>query len=159
MELLLKLLEENARLSLEQLATMLNISEQEVAEKMDSLAKKGVILGYQAVIDWEKTSKDYVTSIIELTVSPQKGHGFDDVAQTVAEFPEVDSVYLMSGGYDLAIIMHGRTFKDIAMFVAKRLAPLESVLSTGTHFVLQKYKDRGIKLDINTPDERELANL
>ena len=159
MELLLKLLEENARLSLEQLATMLNISEQEVAEKMDSFAKKGVILGYQAVIDWEKTSKDYVTSIIELTVSPQKGHGFDDVAQTVAEFPEVDSVYLMSGGYDLAIIMHGRTFKDIAMFVAKRLAPLESVLSTGTHFVLQKYKDRGIKLDITTPDERELANL
>jgi Transcriptional regulators len=159
MELLLKLLEENARLSLEQLATMLSLSEQEVAEKMDKLAKKGVILGYQAVIDWEKTGKDYVTSIIELTVSPQKGHGFDDVAQTIAEFPEVDSVYLMSGGYDLAIIMHGRTFKDIAMFVARRLAPLDSVLSTGTHFVLQKYKDKGIKLDIGTLDERELANL
>ena len=159
MELLLKLLEENARLSLEQLATMLSLSEQEVAEKMDKLAKKGVILGYQAVIDWEKTGKDYVTSIIELTVSPQKGHGFDDVAQTIAEFPEVDSVYLMSGGYDLAIIMHGRTFKDIAMFVARRLAPLDSVLSTGTHFVLQKYKDKGIKLDIGALDERELANL
>jgi len=159
MELLLKLLEENARLSLEQLATMLSLSEQEVAEKMDNLAKKGVILGYQAVIDWEKTGKDYVTSIIELTVSPQKGHGFDDVAQTIAEFPEVDSVYLMSGGYDLAIIMHGRTFKDIAMFVARRLAPLDSVLSTGTHFVLQKYKDKGIKLDIGILDERELANL
>jgi len=159
MELLLKLLEENARLSLEQLATMLSLSEQEVAEKMDKLAKKGVILGYQAVIDWEKTGKDYVTSIIELTVSPQKGHGFDDVAQTIAEFPEVDSVYLMSGGYDLAIIMHGRTFKDIAMFVARRLAPLDSVLSTGTHFVLQKYKDKGIKLDIGILDERELANL
>jgi len=159
MENLLKLLEENARLSLEQLSTMLARPQAEVAEQMDELAKMGVVLGYQTVIDWEKTEKDYVASIIELTVSPKKDFGFDEVAKTIAEFPEVDSVLLMSGGYDLAIMMHGRSFKDIAMFVAKRLSTLDSVLSTSTHFVLQKYKDRGIKIDTDTRDERELASL
>lgn len=159
MEKLLKLLEENARLSLEQLAVMLDCSEEAVAAQMDDLSRKGIIMGYQAIIDWEKTGQDYVTSIIELNVSPKKDQGFDEVAKTVAEFTEVDSVLLMSGGYDLAVMMHGRTFKDIAMFVAKRLSTLDGVLSTGTHFVLKKYKERGIAVQDDTRDERELASL
>ena len=156
MDRLLKLLEQDGRLSLEQLAVMLDTDQETVAARMDELAQSGVIMGYQAIINWEKTDHDLVTSIIELKVTPKRDHGF---AEAIAQLPEVDSVFLMSGGYDLAITVHGKNFKDVALFVAKRLSTMDSVLSTGTHFVLKKYKDRGIIFDNSIRDGRELANL
>ncbi|MEG2258907.1 MAG: Lrp/AsnC family transcriptional regulator, partial [Oscillospiraceae bacterium] len=144
MEMLLKLLSEDARLTLEQLASLTGKTEQEVAEQMDDLQSKGIIAGYEAVIDWERAGIDRVLSLIEVKISPKRNFGFDEFADTIARFPEVETVYLMSGGYDVSIMIHGKSFRDIAMFVSKRLSPMESVLSTATHFVLKTYKERGI---------------
>ena len=159
MEMLLKLLSEDARLSLEQLASLTGQTETEVAERMDELEKSGVIAGYQAVVNWEKAGLEKVQSIIEVRISPKRDFGFDEFAAAVARFPEVENVYLMSGGYDISIPIHGTSFRDIAMFVAKRLSPMESVLSTATHFVLRTYKERGIILTDKPEDERGLASL
>lgn len=159
MEMLLKLLSEDARLSLEQLASLTGQTETEVAERMDELEKSGVIAGYQAVVNWEKAGLEKVQSIIEVRISPKRDFGFDEFAASVARFPEVENVYLMSGGYDISITIHGTSFRDIAMFVAKRLSPMESVLSTATHFVLRTYKERGIILNDKPEDERGLASL
>ncbi len=159
MEMLLKLLSEDARLSLEQLASLTGQTETEVAERMDELEKSGVIAGYQAVVNWEKAGLEKVQSIIEVRISPKRDFGFDEFAASVARFPEVENVYLMSGGYDISITIHGTSFRDIAMFVAKRLSPMESVLSTATHFVLRTYKERGIILTDKPEDERGLASL
>lgn len=159
MEMLLKLLSEDARLSLEQLASLTGKTETEVAERMDELEKSGVIAGYQAVVNWEKAGLEKVQSIIEVRISPKRDFGFDEFAAAVARFPEVENVYLMSGGYDISITIHGTSFRDIAMFVAKRLSPMESVLSTATHFVLRTYKERGIILTDKPEDERGLASL
>ncbi len=159
MEMLLKLLSEDARLSLEQLASLTGQTETEVAEHMDELEKSGVIAGYQAVVNWEKAGLEKVQSIIEVRISPKRDFGFDEFAASVARFPEVENVYLMSGGYDISITIHGTSFRDIAMFVAKRLSPMESVLSTATHFVLRTYKERGIILTDKPEDERGLASL
>ena len=159
MEMLLKLLSEDARLSLEQLASLTGQTETEVAERMDELEKSGVIAGYQAVVNWERAGLEKVQSIIEVRISPKRDFGFDEFAAAVARFPEVENVYLMSGGYDISITIHGTSFRDIAMFVAKRLSPMESVLSTATHFVLRTYKERGIILTDKPEDERGLASL
>ncbi len=159
MEMLLKLLSEDARLSLEQLASLTGTTEQEVAEKMDEYRRRGIIAGYEAVIDWERAGIDRVLSLIELRISPKRDFGFDEFADTVARFPEVETVYLMSGGFDLAILIHGKSFKDIAMFVSKRLSPMESVLSTATHFVLKTYKERGALFIDKIEDERGLGAL
>lgn len=159
MEMLLKLLSEDARLSLEQLASLTGTTEQEVAEKMDEYRRRGIIAGYEAVIDWERAGIDRVLSLIELRISPKRNFGFDEFADTVARFPEVETVYLMSGGFDLAILIHGKSFKDIAMFVSKRLSPMESVLSTATHFVLKTYKERGALFIDKIEDERGLGAL
>ena len=159
MEMLLKLLSEDARLSLEQLASLTGQTETEVAERMDELEKSGVIAGYQAVVNWEKAGLEKVQSIIEVRISPKRDFGFDEFAASVARFPEVENVYLMSGGYDISITIHGTSFRDIAMFVAKRLSPMESVLSTAAHFVLRTYKERGIILTDKPEDERGLASL
>ena len=159
MDMLLKLLSEDARLSLEQLASLTGTSEQEVAARMDELKEKGVIAGYEAVINWEKAGVERVQSIIEVRISPKRSFGFDEFADTIARFPEVETVYLMSGGYDISIMMHGKSFRDVAMFVAKRLSPMESVLSTATHFVLKTYKERGILFEEKPVDERGLASL
>ncbi|HOB36491.1 MAG TPA: Lrp/AsnC family transcriptional regulator [Candidatus Avimonas sp.] len=154
MDKLLELLDRNARLTDEQLAIMLGRSEQEVSERIAGWERDGIIRGYKAVIDWERTDRAYVTALIELRVTPKRNLGFDAIAETIMRFDEVESVYLMSGGYDLAVIVSGRTFKDIAMFVAKRLSTLDSVISTSTHFVLQRYKDSGIILRDEEKDER-----
>lgn len=159
MEMLLKLLSEDARLSLEQLASLTGSTETEVAERMDELEKEGIIAGYQAVVNWEKAGIDKVQSIIEVRISPKRDFGFDEFAAAVARFPEVETVYLMSGGYDISITIHGASFRDIAMFVAKRLSPMESVLSTATHFVLRTYKERGVIFADKPEDERGLASL
>ena len=143
MEQLLKLLENNARLPVEDIAAMLDKSPAEIAAMMDLAKAQGLIKGYKTLVNWEKVGTDRVEAVIELHVSPKKSHGFDEIAQIIAEFEEVESVLLMSGGYDLQLTIKGRTFQDIALFVAKRLSTLDAVLSTATHFVLRTYKKEG----------------
>ena len=156
MDQVLKLLDENARLSAAQMAVMLNLPETEVESRIATLEKAGVVRGYKALIDWDKTNREYVTAIIDLQIAPSKDRGFDAVAETIMSFDEVESVCLMSGGYDLSVRLTGRTFRDVAMFVAKRLAPLDGVLSTATHFVLKTYKERGVLFMEDEKDERQL---
>lgn len=157
MDKLLKLLDSNARLTTEQLAVMLGRTEQEVADQMAELERSGAIRAYKALIDWDRTDREYVTAIIELRVTPKRDTGFDSIAQAIMRLEEVESVYLMSGGYDLSVVVTGRTFQEVAMFVAKRLSSMDAVLSTATHFVLRRYKDRGVMFLDEPKDEREQA--
>ena len=159
MDKLLTLLEDNARMPNEQLAVMLGKSEEEVAAAIAGYEKDGVIHGYKTLIDWEKAGRDLVTARIEIRVSPKKDRGFEEIAETIMEFDEVETVYLMSGGYDLALTVTGKTFKDVALFVAHKLSPLDSVLSTATHFVLRKYKERGFRVVGEERDERRVTLL
>ncbi len=155
-EQLLELLQDNAQLSPAQLAAMLGEKEKDVVTALRRYEKDGVIKGYHALINWERTEAQRATALIELRVTPKKDTGFDEIAGRVMNFPEVESVYLMSGGFDLAVTVTGKTMSDIAMFVAKRLAPIDGVLSTATHFVLTKYKDGGVVFnsDYEEIDER-----
>ena len=161
MDMILNLLEKNAKLTPREIAVMLGLNEEEVAEKIRGYEKSGVILGYQTLINWDKTDREYVTAIIELKVSPTRDRGFDRIAEQIWNFSEVESVQLMSSaGYDLMLIMEGRTMKEIAYFVAYKLATLEDIVSTATHFVLKKYKDKGIIYDPSEKrDEREQGML
>ena len=164
MEQLLRLLENNARLPLEDIAVMLDKPVAEVAAMMDEAAAKGYIKGYKTLVDWEKAGvekvgADRVEAVIELHVSPKKSRGFDEIATTIASFDEVESVLLMSGGYDLQLIIKGKTFQEVAFFVAKRLSPLDDVLSTATHFVLRIYKREGRLYQLDEIDERECTIL
>lgn len=156
MEQLLELLQDDAKLTPAQLAVMLGESEENVAKTIRQYEKDGVIKGYHTLINWERVETRRATALIELRVSPQKDTGFDEIAGRVMNFPEVESVYLMSGGYDLAVTVTGRTMQDVAMFVAKRLSTIDGVLSTATHFVLTKYKDGGVVFnsDYEEIDER-----
>ena len=154
MERLLKLLDTNARLTTAEMATMLGTTEDAVKAQMAELEKAGVVRGYKALIDWDRTDRKYVTALIELRVTPQRNYGFDDLAERIMKFEEVETVYLMSGGFDLMVIVNGCTFKDVAMFVAKRLSTLDSVVSTATHIVLRRYKDRGVLFLGEDVDER-----
>lgn len=154
MDKLLKLLDSNARLTDEQLATMLDISVEEVRAQIARLEKEGAIRAYKAVVDWDKTDRECVTAIIELKVTPRRDVGFEGIAEQIMAFEEVESVYLMSGGYDLSVRVTGRSFQEIAAFVAKRLAPLDSVISTATHFVLRRYKESNVMFLGDNQDER-----
>lgn len=154
MEKLLKLLDKNARMSNAQLAAMLGRTEQEVETQIAELEKSGVIRGYTAIIDWDKTDREYVTAIIELHVTPRKDRGFEGIAEEIMAFPEVESITLMSGGYDFSITVNARTFRDVATFVAKRLSPLDSVVSTATSFVLRRYKESNVIFLDDEQDER-----
>ncbi len=155
MKQILQLLEENARLTTEQMAVMCNLDEDEIKNKIKQLEDDGVILGYKALIDWDKTDREYVSAVIELKVAPQRDRGFDRIAEKIYNYPEVQSVHLMSGGYDLMLIIEGKTMREVAYFVAYKLAPIEDVVSTATHFVLKKYKDKGIIYKMPEKDERE----
>ena len=154
MDKLLKLLDSNARLTDAQLATMLGCTEDEVRAQIAELEKSGAIRAYKAVIDWDKTERQNVTAIIELKVTPRRDVGFEGIAEQVMAFDEVESVYLMSGGYDLSVRVNGRSFQDIAAFVAKRLSTLDSVISTATHFVLRRYKENNVMFLGENQDER-----
>lgn len=154
MDKLLKLLDTDARLTDAQLATMLDMSEDEVRAQIADLEKSGAIRAYKAVIDWDKTERQCVTAIIELKVTPRRDVGFEGIAEQVMAFDEVESVYLMSGGYDLSVRVNGRSFQDIAAFVAKRLSTLDSVISTSTHFVLRRYKENNVMFLGENQDER-----
>lgn len=146
MEKLLELLKDNARLTNKELAIMLNRDEEVIQTQIAQLEQKGIIKGYKALINEQKVNAG-VSALIELKVTPKKDFGFQDIADRVMQFSEVESVYLMAGDYDLSVLVRGETIQDVAMFVAKRLSPLESVISTSTHFVLQKYKQDGVILD------------
>lgn len=152
---LLKLLENDARLSPEALALMLDKEVGDIKTIIEDYENAGVILGYQTIIDWDKTdAEETVSAIIEIKITPQREHGYDRVAQKIYNYPEVESVYLMSGGYDLSVSIKGKTMREVALFVAERLAPIDGVLSTATHFVLRKYKDNGVVYGVTPVDER-----
>ncbi|AEV69621.1 Lrp/AsnC family transcriptional regulator [Acetivibrio clariflavus] len=159
MEEILEILEKNSRATCEEIAVMLNKSVEEVRQAIKKYEDEGVILGYTSMINWEKTSKESVVALIEVKVTPQRGQGFDKVAERIYKFPEVKACYLMSGGFDLTVIVEGKTMKEVALFVAEKLSPLESVLSTSTHFVLKKYKDHGVVFEKDYKDDREAVIL
>lgn len=158
MKKLLKIIDQNCKLSNEQVAVMSGTTEEEVAKSLATLEADGTIRGYKAIIDWDNTDVEYVSAIIELKVIPKRDRGFDEVAAKVCDFPEVKSMYLMSGGYDLFLNITGKTFKEIAFFVAKKLAPIDAVQSTATHFVLKRYKDEGFSFMDEKIDERGITS-
>lgn len=153
---LLAIIEKNSRMGLKDLAILLGVEEIQVANELAALEAEGIICGYHTMIDWEKTSREKVSALIEVRVTPQRGQGFDSIAERIYQYPEVRSVYLMSGGYDLMIILEGKTLREISAFVSEKLSALDSVLSTATHFILKKYKDHGTVLAKKKEDEREM---
>lgn len=156
---ILKLLEENSKYTAQDIASMIGVTIDEVNAKIKKLEEMKVICGYKTLINWDKTDKqDNVTALIEVRVTPQRGEGFDKVAERIYKFNEVKAVYLMSGGFDFTVIVEGKTLKDVALFVGQKLAPLESVLSTSTHFVLKKYKDHGVSFVGQKKDERMIIS-
>lgn len=156
---LLKLLSKNARYKMEDLAAMTGRTEAEVAAEIAEMEKSGVIRGYKAVIDWERMDSAYVSALIELKVTPKAGLGFEEVARKVMKYPEVETVYLMSGGYDLSVVVKGKTFQEVALFVAKELSTIDSVISTATHFVLRRYKELDVELVGSDGDDRGTYSL
>ena len=159
MEPILDLLSKNCLYSTKDMAAMLDMTEEEIEEKIQGYKKDGILLGCQAIIDHDKTEGEHVCAFIELKVNPQPDRGFDRIAENIYRYPEVKSLYLMSSsGYDLLVTIEGSTMKEIAYFVARKLAPIEGVVSTSTHFVLKKYKSKGIIHHNQLLDERENCN-
>ena len=154
MKKLLKLLEKDAHISAGELALMCEKEEGDIKKMIEDFENKGVILGYTTVIDWDKTDTEYVNALIELKVTPRVGSGYDEIAERIYNYPEVESVYLMSGGYDLTVMLRGKTMREVAIFVAAKLATIEAVTSTATHFVLRKYKDHNVIFGGAPVDER-----
>ncbi len=155
-EELLAYIEKNSRVDLKELAVLLGAEEIDVVNEMAALENEGVICGYHTLINWEKTSIEKVTALIEVRVNLQRGQGFDAVAERIQQYPEVKSVYLISGGYDLLVILEGRTIREASTFVSEKLSTQGSVLSTATHFILKKYKDHGTIFASKKEDEREI---
>ncbi|MBP5154998.1 MAG: Lrp/AsnC family transcriptional regulator [Clostridia bacterium] len=153
-ERILAYLENDARISHADIATMLGITEEEVDKAIAECEEEGVIKAYRTVVDWTRTGKNRVTALIELKTIPQRDRGFTAVAERICHFPEVSSVTLMSGGFDLAITVEGDSMRDVAMFVAEKLATIEGVTATATHFELQKYKEHGVIYSAETKDKR-----
>lgn len=152
---ILRILDESDQVDPATIATMLGVSESEVRATIAELEKSRAIVKYHALVNWEKVSDDLVQALIDVKVSPQRDVGFDQIAERIYRFPEVKSVYLMSGAYDLSVAVQGKSLKDVASFVATKLATLDHVLSTTTHFILRKYKEEGVILD----DKAELKRL
>lgn len=155
---ILKLIERDARLSDEQIATMIGSDAATVRAEIKKMEDEGIILAYKTTVNWERTNAESVTAMIDVKLTPQADRGFDRVAEKIYNFPEVKSVYLMSGAYDLSVIIEGRTMKEVAFFVSQKLAPIDSVISTATHFVLHKYKDTGVLFSKHAIDERSNCN-
>lgn len=126
----------------------------EVADKIEKMEKENVIVGYKTIVNWDKTDKDVVVALIDLRITPQRGEGFDKVAERIYKYPQVKSLYLMSGAYDLSVTIEGKSMKEVALFVAQKLAPMDSIISTATHFVLKKYKEEGIVFEDDEKDTR-----
>lgn len=155
-EELLAIVEKNSRIDLKELAVILGTEEITIANELAAMEAEGVICGYHTLIDWEKTSIEKVTALIEVRVTPQRGQGFDSIAERIYKYPEVRSVYLISGGYDLMVILEGKSLREVSNFVSDKLSTLDTVLSTATHFILKKYKDHGTILNLKKDDEREM---
>ena len=153
-EQILKAIEKNSRIDLKELAIMLGEEEIDVVNEIAAMEAEGVICGYHTLIDWEKTSIEKVNALIEVRVTPQRGQGFDTIAERIYKYPEVNSVYLISGGFDLLVSLEGKSLKEVSNFVSDKLSTLDTVLSTATHFILKKYKDHGTILAKKYVDER-----
>ena len=159
MDKLLSLIEKNPRLSNKEIAVMLGAEEKDIEEKIRLYEETGVIKGYRAMLDKDKANAQTVTALIEIKVHPKFEHGFDEIAQRISQLEEVESVYLMSGGFDLCCMVTDKSFQEVAMFVASRLAPMDSVMSTATHFILKKYKEQGILFSEPLKDDRVNISL
>ena len=153
-EELLKIIERNSRIDLKELAVILGAEETDVVNELQAMEDEGIICGYHTMIDWEKTSIEKVSALIEVRVTPQRGMGFDKVAERIYNYPEVESVYLISGGFDFMVTLEGKTLREVSQFVSEKLSPLDSVLSTKTNFILKKYKDHGTIMTEPAKDER-----
>ena len=153
-EQILAIIEKNSRIDIKELAVILGVEEIDIANELAALEAEGIICGYHTMIDWEKTSIEKVTALIEVRITPQRGQGYDSIAERIYNYPEVNSVYLISGGYDLLITLEGKSIKEISSFVSDKLSTLDSVLSTATHFILKKYKDHGTIMAKKSEDER-----
>ena len=154
-EQILAIIEKNSRINIKELAVILGADELTIANELKAMEEEGVICGYHTMIDWEKTSIEKVTALIEVRVTPQRGQGYDNIAERIYKYPEVNSVYLISGGYDLLVTLEGKSLKAVSGFVSDKLSTLEGVLSTATHFILKKYKDHGTILTQKYEDTRE----
>lgn len=153
-EKILSIIEKNSRVEIKELAIILGVPEIDVANELKAMEEEGIICGYHTLIDWEKTSIEKVSALIEVRVTPQRGQGFDSIAERIYKYPEVNSVYLISGGYDLLVSLEGKSLKEVSTFVSSKLSALDSVLSTATHFILKKYKDHGTIMAKKYDDER-----
>ena len=156
-EKILAIIEKNSRIDLKDLAALLGESEAAVANEIAEMEKENIICGYHTMINWDKTGIEKVTALIEVRVTPQRGQGFEDIAERIYKYPEVSNVYLMSGGYDLMVILEGKTLKEVSGFVTNKLSTLDTVLGTTTHFILKKYKDHGTIMDKKEEDIREIV--
>ena len=156
---LLSLIENDATLTADELAILLGENKEAVAERIKELENNGTILSRQALIDWDKTDREYVTAFIEVKIQPQRDCGFDKVAERIYNYPEVKSLYLMSGGFDFVVMIEGKTMREVALFVSQKLATIEFVTSTSTHFVLKKYKDKGVIYKSPEIDERGVGGV
>ena len=154
-EELLLIIEKNSRIDLKELAVILGVEEIDVVNELAAMEAEGIICGYHTLINWEKTNIEKVNALIEVRVTPQRGQGFDSIAERIYKYSEVHAVYLISGGYDLLVTLEGKSLKEISSFVSDKLSTLDSVLSTATHFILKKYKDHGTIL-AEEEDEREM---
>ncbi|MCL2083643.1 MAG: Lrp/AsnC family transcriptional regulator [Oscillospiraceae bacterium] len=153
---ILSLMERNAKLTADEIAVRLGVSEADVRDEIARMEKEQIICGYNTLINWDRADSEFLTALIEVKVTPSRGQGFNRIAERIYRFDEVKAVYLMSGGYDLTVIIEGQSIKDIAYFVSDKLSPLESVLSTATHFVLKKYKDHGVVLNERGGDDERM---
>ncbi len=156
-EKILMMLEKNSRIDLHELAVMLGMEEAAIANEIADMEKEEIICGYHTMINWERTNNEKVTALIEVRVTPQRGQGFDRIAERIYHYPEVQSVYLISGGYDLLVTIDGKTLREVSQFVSDKLSTLEYVLSTATYFILKKYKDHGTVMSKKREDERMLV--
>ena len=153
-EKILTFIEKNSRIDLKELAIILGVDENVVLNELQAMEEEHVICGYHTLIDWDKVGVDKVMAMIEVRVTPQRGLGFDKVAERIYNYPEVNAVYLISGGFDFMVTIEGKTLKDVAQFVSEKLSTLDTVLSTKTNFILKKYKDHGTILATKPKDER-----
>ena len=153
---ILSAIEKNSKIDVKELAILLGQQEIDIMNEISAMEKEGIICGYHTLINWEKTTKEKITALIEVRVTPQRGLGFDKIAERIYNYPEVRAVYLISGGYDLLVILEEKTLREISNFVSDKLSTLDSVLSTATHFILKKYKDHGTVLAKKHIDEREI---
>ena len=156
-EELLRIIEKNSRMHLKELAVILGVDETAVMNELEAMEDEHIICGYPTLIDWDKAGIEKVTALIEVRVTPQRDMGFDKVAEHIYRYPEVTSVYLISGGFDFMVTIEGRTLREVSQFVSDKLSTMDSVLSTATHFILKKYKDHGTIFDKKTKDERMLV--